>query len=384
MGRRRLFYVFAVVTLLLGVILPALPAQATHGGDTRVSIGSPATPFSRNKQNEPAITVDPNHPNILAAGANDEIDEEACNAGDDRTCPFTPGVGVSGIYFSFDSGDSWVQPTYTGFSARNCNGVVGHDDPPCAPQVGGPIGTLPWYYESGLTADGDPALAFGPKPDASGNFAWSNGSRLYYVNLTSNFGSTRNEEAFRGDEAIAVSRIDGASDLTPAIVADQSNWKAPVIASRQSSTTFSDKEQIWADNAASSPFFGHVYICWASLRSHGSGFAAPQPLIVATSTDGGDTWSQKQVTSATNTPFNRRQGFGRSGCTVRTDSQGVVYVFATQFAVGTPGQGSHILVKSFNGGKTWTPHQNIGLAVDTCFSTQFDGDSFRCVMDGVA
>ena len=86
MGRRRLFYVFAVVTLLLGVILPALPAQATHGGDTRVSIGSPATPFSRNKQNEPAITVDPNHPNILAAGANDEIDEEACNAGDDRTC----------------------------------------------------------------------------------------------------------------------------------------------------------------------------------------------------------------------------------------------------------------------------------------------------------
>ena len=42
------------------------------------------------------------------------------------------------------------------------------------------------------------------------------------------------------------------------------------------------------------------------------------------------------------------------------------------------------MVKSFNGGKSWTPPQNIGLAVDTCFSVQFDGTGFRCVEDGVA
>jgi ubiquinone/menaquinone biosynthesis C-methylase UbiE len=120
-------------------------------------------------------------------------------------------------------------------------------------------------------------------------------------------------------------------------------------------------------HAASSPFFGNVYLCWASFRSDSHGNASPQPLVVATSTDGGTIWTQKQVTSASNNPFNPKQGFGRSGCTVRSDSYGVVYVFAEQFAVGTPGQDSQIMVKSFDGGKSWTRPVNIGLAVDTCF-----------------
>jgi hypothetical protein len=174
------------------------------------------------------------------------------------------------------------------------------------------------------------------------------------------------------------------AEVRAAATGDASAWMDPVIASKQSSTTFSDKSQIWADNAASSPFFGHVYVCLASFRSLSRGLAAPQPLIVATSSDGGDTWTQKGVTPASNNPFNIKQGFGRSGCTVRTDSKGVVYVFANQFAVGMPGQGSHIMVKSFDGGHTWTRPENIGLAVDTCFLVQFDGTSFRCVMDGVA
>ena len=367
----------ASALVIATVLMPSHPTAAVSG-DVRVDVGSPSQPFSQNKQNEPALAVDANHPNVLVSGSNDNIDMEACNAGADNTCPFTPGVGVSGVYFSFDSGSTWTQPTYDGWSARDCLGVVGADAG-CTPGVG-LIGTLPWYYENGLVSDGDPGLAFGPAPDATGGFSWDNGSRLYYSNLTSNFASTKRDETFNGYEAIAVSRTD---DVAAAALGTKSAWKAPVLVSKQSSTTFSDKEQIWADNAASSPFFGHVYVCWASFVSNSQGNALPQPLIVANSADGGDTWSQQQVTSASNTPFNPRQGFGRSGCTVRTDSHGVVYVFAAQFGVGTPGRGAHIMVKSFDGGKTWTRPANIGAVTDTCFLVQFDGTGYRCVMDGI-
>jgi hypothetical protein len=377
--RSSLFFLLLPATVVALVAATALPAYAFNP-DTRVTVGSPSSPFSQNKQNEPALAVDANHPNILVAGSNDEIDFEACNAGTDNTCPFTPGVGVSGVYFSSDNGTTWTQPTYTGWTGRGCLGVVGNSDPPCTPGQG-PIGTLPHYFENGLVSDGDPALAFGPKPDASGHFSWANGSRLYYANLTHPFPG---QAPFRGFEAVAVSRTDDVQAAAAGGAAGAAAWQAPVIVTKQSSTTFSDKEQVWADNASSSPFFGHAYVCLASFRSQEKGLALPQPLIVATSTDGGSTWTQKQVTSASNNPFNTKQGFGRSGCTVRTDSHGVVYVFADQFGVGTPGHEAHIMIKSLDGGKTWTRPQTIGDVVNTCFSVQFDGTGFRCVMDGVA
>jgi hypothetical protein len=371
---RRLLIVLAVCAVGAGVIVGV---SAAFSADTLVTVGSPTTPFSQNKQNEPALAVDANHPNILVAGSNDNIDMEACNAGTDNTCPFTPGVGGSGVYFSFDSGTTWTQPTYTGLTARGCLGAVGDSDPECTPTVG-PIGTLPWYYENGLVSDGDPAVAFGPTPDSSGHFAWANGSRLYYANLTSNLNAKR-EETFKGIEAIAVSRSDDVVTAAQGGTDGKNAWMPPVIVSKQSSATFADKEQIWADNAASSSFFGNVYVCWQNFVGNGAA-----PLNVATSRDGGDSWRVKQVTPATNVPPTM---WGQSGCTIRTDSHGVVYVFYEQFQSPfrfLPPRGSHMLVKSLDGGRSWTRPMTLYRITDPCFVLNFDGAGNRCVEDGLA
>jgi hypothetical protein len=370
--RVRIGVLTIAVAALIALSAPSSTAQV--GGDTRVSAGSPPSPFSMNKQNEPAVAIDANHPNIVAAGANDNIDMEACNAGADNTCPFTPDVGNSGIYFSFNGGNDWVQPAYTGLTARNCLGAVGDDDPDCTPVIGD-IGTLPNYYEAGLVSDGDPAVAFGPT-FSNGGFSWANGSRLYYANLAAKLTGSG---AFKGAEAIAVSYTD---DVAAAAAGNNSAWSTPVVASKQGNAQFSDKEQIWADNAESSPFFGNVYVCYAQFRGNGKGFTN-QPLSVLRSTNGGQSWEQRQVTPATNNLHSQR-GFGRSGCTVRTDSDGNVYVFMFQFGFSatTAAPGQIQMIKSTNGGATFSRPVNIFQAFDTC--NAFEPSIGRCVEDGVA
>ena len=156
MHRQRVFRAAIALAAATALAVTGL-ATATNLDDTRVSTGNSGSPFSQNKQNEPAVTVNPVHPTVLVAGANDEIDLEACAAGTPTSCPFTAGVGVSGVYFSSDGGASWTQPTYTGWSARGCLGPTA-----CVP-ASGPIGTLPRYLEAGLVSGGDAALAFGPQ-----------------------------------------------------------------------------------------------------------------------------------------------------------------------------------------------------------------------------
>jgi hypothetical protein len=370
MVRRASLLLFSSALFVLTAALPA----AAFNPDTRVTIGSPLSPFSENKQNEPAVAIDANHPNILVAGANDNIDLEACNAGDDTTCPFTAGIGTSGVYLSFDSGTTWTQPTYTGLTARGCTGVVGNTDPPCTPTVGS-IGTVPNYFEAGLVSDGDPAVAFGPKPDANGGFSWGNGDRLYYANLTANL-SGGGVETFRGFEGIGVSSTD---DFRAAAAGDNSAWTTPKIISRQSTTTFSDKEQIWADNASSSPFFGTVYVCWAAFQGQEkSPNASPAGLQVAVSRDGGITWAQHPIGSAAN----NGQKNPLDGCTVRTDSNGAAYVFG----VGTKSQGSHqafeLMSKSMDGGTSWS--SPVAVAGPVTQPGVFDPAQGRPTIDSVA
>jgi hypothetical protein len=342
------------LALSLGVLLIGAMPAAAMAAEALVNTGSPATPFPQNKQNEPTVAIDPTNPSVLAAGSNDEIDEGPCVGGD---CPFVQGVGNSGIYFSFNGGASWTQPTYQGWSDRTGTPGVG------------PIGTLPRYFEAGLVSDGDPVTVFGPRPDSSGNFSWSNGSRLYYSNLTSNFATERSDQTFKGFEAIAVSHAD---NLAAAAGGDASAWSNPAIVTsrRQSATTFSDKEDVWADNAASSAHFGTVYVCYTLFKSQQD--TGPEQIAFSHSTDGGDTWSRPTTLSQA---FDNPQHTGRQGCSIATDSNGTVYAVwedshqkQSVFRLATSTDGG----VSFGKGRTIANVTDVG-AFDGVRSISFDG-----------
>ncbi len=299
------------------LVAAALAGATPNGSDTLVTVGSPPSPFPQNKQNEPAAVVNPAVPNIAAAGVNDEIDLEACNNRRDVDCPFTTGVGISGVYFSDDGGSTWMQPTYTGWTARDCLGLVGTSTAPadnCDPHIG-PIGTLPRYVEKGLVADGDPAVGFGPRMGANGKFSWANAA------------------------------------------------------------LFSDHEMVAVDDASSSPFFGNVYVCSAAFRSQEIG-GFPEPIVLSSSSDGGDTWKTTQVSPA----FNNNTIPGRQDCQVNTDSKGTVYVFWD----GTDSQtktAAIFMIRSFDGGNHFdrpaqivTHFETAGLPdPDNSGSLTFDG-----------
>lgn len=302
----------AIAALMTLLLAPAMPVGAVSS-DTRIDFGSGNHVFSQTKHEEPSVAIDPMHPDILAAGANVYTDYEACNAGDPTTCVYTDGAGGAGISFSTDRGATWTVPSYTGYSAQGCLGPA-----ECVPDPNGPINTLPWYYENGMVSIGDPSLAFGPRPDAQGHFSWANGSRLYYADTV--FPFTGNK-GFKGWSGVAVSRTD---DVAAAMAGTKSAWMAPVLVTKQNAALFSDKDQLWVDNAATSPFFGNVYECNVGFRGDGVEVhgVVPDPVMFARSTDGGASWTTSQLSAATNNP----QTGGRQACAIRTTSDGVVVV----------------------------------------------------------
>jgi hypothetical protein len=364
----------------LGAAVPGAQAAgaATTATSALVSVGSPTGSHPRNAQNEPALAVDPTAPNILAAGANDLVDTQPCSQKAATTAgacsfplgTFNLGVGLMGVYFSFNSGHSWIQPTYQGLTAADCSPTT----EPCTPHVG-PIHTVPNFYENGLRSRSDPGVAFGPVLK-NGTFSYANGTRLYYATLATDLTDTRIQQGgINADTAITVSHID---NLTSAGVADQSNWSKPYfVGAHISAASGLDKEQVWADNAASSQFFGNVYVCFSDFHSLSQGNNFALFPSVAVSSDGGLTWKTHHVAPPTTAA---PQGF-RQGCTVRTDSHGVVYAFFTHFSE-TSNNGAQTLVTSSTGGATWGRPTDFMQMNDACFFV--DPVAGRCNMEGPA
>jgi hypothetical protein len=344
----RRFTVLLALLSLTAALTVSTSASAVSA-ESKVTVGSPTTPYLPNGSNEPALAMDANHPAVLAAGANDLVDSAPCVG---SSCDLTPDIGISGIYFSFDSGTTWTQPTYNGLTAQDGTPGIG------------PIHTLPNYFENGMSSHGDPALAFGPRP-GPGGFSWANGSRLYYANLAF---PIPGRAPFTGASAATVSRTDNVQAAAAGV---QSAWMDPVIVTRQNSALLSDKEDIWADNAASSRFFGNVYVCNTAFRSAGG---PPEPIMLSASSDGGSTWRQRQLTSA----VSNAQSGGRQGCAVRTDSTGVVYVIWEGTAEG---QSVFYLARSFDGGSNFEKPFPVATVHDVGARDPVSG---RIVFDGFA
>jgi hypothetical protein len=382
---KRSLLVFATAgSLIASLSLVGLPQAQGAGVQALVSEGSPTGLHPQNAQNEPALAVDPLHPDTLVAGANDLVDMQACSK-DASTrfgaCSyplgtFNLGVGLQGVYFSFDRGHNWIQPTYQGLTATGCDPIADSPTSPCQAQVGD-IHTVPNFYENGLRSRSDPGVAFGPKPAADGTFSWSNGTRLYYSTLATNLTDTTiGTEGQNTTTGVVVSHFD---DLSAANYQDQTKWSRPFFVDKNVGPTAGlDKEQVWADNAATSDFFGNAYVCYTDFHSLSGGNNFPLKPMVAVSRDGGTTWTSRQVAPPTTaTPTGSHQG-----CTVRTDSHGVVYVFFTHFFAGTPGHGFHQMIKSVDGGRSWGPPRDVLPMNDACwFVEQLEN---RCVYDGVA
>ncbi|HYT26951.1 MAG TPA: sialidase family protein [Actinomycetota bacterium] len=352
MPNRRRVVLVLLLSVTAALVLPTLARAQTP--EAKVSVAGPTTPYLPNAVNEPALAIDANATSVLAAGANDLVDSAPCKG---SSCDLSPDIGISGIYFSLDEGATWVQPTYTGLTARSGTTQVG------------PIHTLPGYFENGMSSHGDPALAFGPRP-GPGGFSWANGSRLYYANLA--FPLT-GQAPFKGGSAVAVSRTDNVPAAAAGGADGKAAWMPPVVVSKQSAATFSDKEDIWADNAASSSFFGNVYTCNVAFRSVGG---APEPVVVSASRDGGSTWRQRQLSAATN---NAQTG-GRQGCAVRSDSTGVVYVVWEGADIQTR-QSVFYLARSFDGGNNFEKPRAVANVVDVGLPDPVSG---RIVFDGYA
>jgi hypothetical protein len=377
MRRPTILAAIGLVALLLAGVAPSAAAQAS-ATSALVSVGSPTNNHPQNAQNEPSLAVDASRPTVLAAGANDLVDMQPCSQLASTTAgacsfplgTFNLGVGLSAVYFSFDSGRSWTQPTYQGLTAADCSPTV----EPCTPHPG-PIHTVPNFYENGLRSRSDTGVAFGPAP-VNGRFSWANGSRLYFSSLATNLTDTRISQGGQNSNfAVTVSHID---NVTPQRIADQANWSRPYfVPAHVAASAGLDKEQIWADNAASSPFFGRVYVCYSDFHSFSGGNAFPLFPMVATSTDGGVTWKAHSVAP----PIANAQRGSYDGCTVRTDSRGRVYAFWTHFS-GTSLQGAQTVVTSDNGGTSWAPPRDVVAITDPCFHV--DRVSRRCVEDGIA
>ncbi len=309
---------FRIATVALcaasGLVVGQISSHAAPAPQVRVVDVSQSTPSGDVlSQNETPIAINPANPSNMITGANDWNYNDGC-----------------AVNTTFDGGRTWSATLPDGFLP----GVTKFTNDPAVPGTGA--------YEAG----GDPTIAFSP-----------DGATAYYVCQAFNFTSPY-------QIALLLNRShDGGRTWQTSGLTQVSTGTGNGV-SKGSNGQFPDHENIHVD-----PVTGWIYVTWAQFN----GRSSHSPVIVAISRDGGDTFTQTQVTTGT-VRNNQDQR-------IVTDPQGNAYLTFDNGVQG--GKGTALYVsKLTRGSSTWsTPYafatftDPVCLFPPTCFT--ISGGPFR-------
>lgn len=264
----------------------------------------PAKGSSARQQDEPTAAINPMHPSVIAAGANDYCGVPVF------------GDAWMGFYASVDGGATWKQSLNPGYPADTS-----------AAGMTSPIFGID-------TNSGDPGMA------------WDAANHLFYGGLAFNRVATN-----PGGQALTFSNVivstwhdaGGVSASAPLGIAyDRTVIVGPGTPAPHFVGLGNDKPAIGVDTWATSPFENNVYVSWTLFP----GLAGSDQIMFVRSTDHGQTFSG---------PIKISMGVANAqDSAISVAPGGTVYVTWHQFGFRAVVPEAVVFVKSTDGGMTFT------------------------------
>ena len=324
MRTRRAVAIAALLPVLAVLAGPAYAAPITPGGSTEVTVGSNDTIFSQNKQNEPGAGGQPGQPVDPGRWRQRQHRHGGVQRGRRPHLPVHPGrrrlrravlhrrrayLDPADLHRLLRRVRRAASASRTSRPASRVPRTRLRTGPERADRHAAEL-----LRERDGQSNGDPALAFGPRARRRRDVLLDQ-RRIGCTTRTSLPPFPGQHPGSPASSAIAVSRTD---DIAGAIAGDNDAWMDPVDRDPPELGVVQRQGADLGRQRRVQPDFGNVYVCNVGFR----GTAGSEPVLFARSTDGGDSWRQRQLSAATN---NAQTG-GRQGCGSAPTAPGVVYV----------------------------------------------------------